>query len=182
MRLHSRPRHLPGSRGSSCRGHFSFRAVAFVVIRAGGMSDRPPFQRRKFRSGTGHVGKNRQADDVSHVITNYKAVSDYVGHWLCAQCPTLLTEIGARGRGRGAPPCPRCAARTGPSRPLCARKEPVQVVMQLRGKSLSTEQVAHLLGVGLPVQVERHVLCTQLSLAAFSSGSWAWAASLRPGT
>ena len=33
---------------------------------------------------------------VSHVITNYEAVSDYVGHWLHrAQCPTLLTgKIG----------------------------------------------------------------------------------------
>ena len=30
----------------------------------------------------------------------------------------------ATGRGRGAPPCSLCAARTGPSRPSCARTEP----------------------------------------------------------
>ena len=54
----------------------------------------------------------------------------------------------ATGRGRGAPPCPRCAARTG-----CAWGEPSPSGRAAPGGSRSPrEQVAHLLGVGLPVQ------------------------------
>ena len=36
------------------------------------------------------------ADDVSYVITNYEAVSDYVGHWLHRAQVSLLT--GAIGQ------------------------------------------------------------------------------------
>ena len=44
----------------------------------------------------------------------------------------------------------RCAGRAGPSRPSCARGEPVQVVVHLRGKVVvHEEQVAYLLEVGL---------------------------------
>ena len=71
----------------------------------------------------------------------------------------------ATGRGRGAPPGPRCAARTGPSRPSCARGEPV---VQLRGKVVvHEEQVAHLLG--LPVQA-REARLVQPAQPALSSG------------
>ena len=48
------------------------------------------------------------------------------------------------------------------------RGSPVQVVVQLRGEVVvHEEQVAHLLGVGLPVQA-REVSCSQLSLAALA--------------
>ena len=68
----------------------------------------------------------------------------------------------AVGRDGERPRRSAMSAVRGPYRPF--RGSPVQVVVQLRGEVVvHEEQVAHLLGVGLPV-------CSQLSLAALSSG------------
>ena len=60
---------------------------------------------------------------------------------------------------------PRCAARTGPSHLHARGGSPVQVVVQFRGKVVvHEEQVAH------PPRTSSSGSCSQLSLAAFSSG------------
>ena len=73
-----RPRHLPS---------IEARNVGIPCIEA----STPAAPPARHRSRASPPTWRHAADDVSHVITNYEAVSDYVGHWLHRAQVSLLT-------------------------------------------------------------------------------------------